>query len=566
MQKDIRNWLVRTRAGEVLGPYTQHELMGELRKKVFSPSDEIAPSGGSWISAQALLNRDYSDEFTQTSTRNTAVTQSTASAPSPVAAPLPQGAPGLPQPAEELTPTPEYATPIDSEPPIRRVPTAKLSQPVKSGLIPLVVGLIVISGLWMLVSYLKPAPPKAQRTDTKPELKIQTAVESPFVRNVYELIQSGQTATALKLLTQYHEKQAGKDEYEYLIPYSALLITEGESPARARKLLEKVLASPVDKELKAQAHHWLGYLMLSQDENDMGENHFLESLQLNPKDPAARFNLGRTYLRQEKYRQALDYFQLAELEMPDLWVVHIYKGRAKAALGLMNEAGAAFRKAMLLAKDRWLTYIYEALFLMKLGKDTEAQALMRMMLTRDPHYEVNSPPPLGFFHEKVNYAEYLNAFIHIMKGSPGEEREMGKLYISYLLNGPTSEEAKRIEAVAEKGGLMAKVLSLKVILDRESTPKELQDAMRRLPKHLSDFGYYAYVLRGEAYMRLGNLDLAQADFQRALTLEPQSAISHWAYATLLQKTSRTQMAKKQIENLLSYHPNYIPAIVFSQRF
>src|SRR5687768_10889603 len=75
MKNELKDWLVRTRTGEILGPFSQRELMEELKKRTFTPEDEIAQSQGWWISAQTLTNRD-SDEFTHTHTRNQTVTRS----------------------------------------------------------------------------------------------------------------------------------------------------------------------------------------------------------------------------------------------------------------------------------------------------------------------------------------------------------------------------------------------------------------------------------------------------------------------------------------------------------
>jgi tetratricopeptide (TPR) repeat protein len=206
-----------------------------------------------------------------------------------------------------------------------------------------------------------------------------------------------------------------------------LLITEGESPLRAKKLLEQVLRVPQTPELKSRAHHWLGYLLLSQDEGDMGEGHFLEALQLNPKDAAARFNLGRAYLKQEKFSQALDYLQLAELEMPNLWLIHIYKGWARMALGNKEEAKSSFKTAIQASKDRWMTYIYYSIFLLRFEEYDEAKATLKQMLTYDPNYELNSPPPMEYFQSKVNYNDYLTAYNKVMEKGTSDEREMGQL-------------------------------------------------------------------------------------------------------------------------------------------
>lgn len=577
MQSTVKDWLVRTRTGEILGPYTQRELLEELQKKTFALEDEIAPSQGYWISAQALSYRDI-DEYTHTSTRSQAITRSyqtgsVQTSSQQTVTPSNEGGtpPRITSDDDEITPTPDFISskPTFEAPPIRRVSPQHRRREISSRLGPMLTLLLLIGGAWGLVTQMRARKSDTPATPSTPSGSAQTANtgDSPFVRTIYDLIARGDTQVALKQLTQFHERSPNKSDLEYLIPYSALLITEGESPARAKKFLEQVLTSPsTSPKLKGRAHHWMGYLLLSEEQGDHGESHFLESLQLNPKDAAARFNLARAYLAQDRFSQALDYLQLAELEMPDLWLIHLYKGRVKASLGQTEEARAAFKMALQLAPDRWLTHIYYAVFLSGISEFDAAQTLLKKMLTKDPFYEAYSPPPLGFLQSKVNYAEYLDAFNLVMDKALGEEKEIGKLYINYLLNDSAANEGRRIEAAAEKAGLMSKVLALKVVLDRGGSAEEIRAAASRLPPNLSDFGYYAYVLRGEAKSRLGNLQDALGDFQRALALEPKSAVANWVYAMLLKKSQRGLEAQNALKTLLSYHPNYIPAIVQLHNF
>src|SRR5438045_1566664 len=116
MDNNVKEWLIRTRTGEILGPYTQRELFEELMKRTFTYDDEIAPSKGHWISAQTLSNREV-EEFTRTSTRNQTITTKSMPSHSLAAA---QAMPGRTD--DELTPTPE-AFPAkrfyDSIPPTR---------------------------------------------------------------------------------------------------------------------------------------------------------------------------------------------------------------------------------------------------------------------------------------------------------------------------------------------------------------------------------------------------------------------------------------------------------------
>jgi len=570
---DNKEWLVRTRMGEVLGPFTQRELYEELQKKSFSGEDEIAPSMGSWVSAQALIHRD-SDEFTMTSTRSQAITRSYQTAPGTGAGteagtptPTPTETPSDLDSESERTPAPYGDLRQVEPPPVRRLDQIpRVPRGTRIG--PLVSLAFAVAGLWLIVSHFRSRqgeqPDSATSTPPPPPATISDGTESPISHEVNELIRRGETQEALRRLTRHHEQNPSRNDLEYLIPYSALLILEGET-TRARKFLEQVLISPsANVRLKARAHHWMGYIMLAEDIEDRGEAHFIESLQLNPKDAAARFNLGRAYLKAMKYSQALDYLQLAELEMPDLWLIQIYKGRAKGDLGNQEEARNSFKTAVQMSPDRWLAHIYYAVFLMGISETEAAQSIMKRMLTRDPHFELHSPQPLGYFQEKVNYVDYLKTFNYVMNGASGEEKEIGKLYINYLLNGTAGNEGRRIEAAAAKGGVMTKVLALKVVLDRDSSNDEIRTAVNRLPANLNEFGCYAYVLRGTARMRLSQFVEALQDIQRALALEPKAAVANWALAILLRKSQRPQEAAVAMKTLLGYHPHYIPAIVSCQ--
>jgi tetratricopeptide (TPR) repeat protein len=551
MHSNLKEWLVRTRSGEILGPFSARELLEELRRATFTVEDEIAPSRGHWVSAQSLANHDV-EEVTHTSTRNQTIT------PTPT--------------TRTYNPDANPNGPSVTMPPGTPVPPPNLSShsshrmsPLQRRVVPTLTAIVILIGIWALMLQTKK---KSQQGLSSPIAGYTGATEgeSPFVRQIYQMIRVGDSVAALKQLTEYHEKRPNHNDVEYLIPYASLLILEGDSTSRAKKYLEQVLSSTNSPSLKSRAHHWMGYLLLSQDEADMGESHFLEALQLNPKDAAARFNLGRTYLKQEKFSQALDYLTLAELEVPELWLVHIYKGQAKVALGNMEEARQAFRTAVSNSPDRWIGYIYQALFQMGIHENDAARDTLKKMLTRDPRYEVNSPPPMGYYQEKVNYNEYLTAFQQVMEKASSEDRDIGKLYLHFLMNGGTGSELKRIDAVATKGGLLSKVIALKVLLDSEAKADDLKGALARLPQNLSEFGPYAYVLRGDAKARLGQLNEAISEFQKAIMLEPSSAIAHLAYANVLKKLDRRDEAQKQLNTLLTYHPNYIPAILPAQNF
>lgn len=536
MATSPKEWLLRTKSRDVLGPFTLRELVQKLKDNEISLEDEIAPHAGSWIPVQTLQSRD-AEEVTRTSTRVTDTdTRNIDDTFTPA---------GDSHSSTTPSPTPLFP----SEEPGKNIAKSKLA--------PFFTGVIV--SFILITAYLYLTPRKESSPDPMISQEPNLTVESKAAQRASELIKKGEKKLALKELAEFHEKQMGKGDLSYLIPYSALLITEGESPTRARKFLESVLASHPAPQLKSKAHLWLGYLDLMEGEEGFGEDHFLEVLQVNTKDVAAQFNLGRAYLMQENYLKALDYLQLAELEMPDFFLIHIYKGRAKTQLNLKEEARASFQNAIHYSEDRWLSYIYYAFFQFKNHEFTEARATLKKMMTRDPSFEIYSPVPYGFYQEPVNYAEYSELFAQIMEKAPQEDKELGKLYLNYIAD-PQSPAGKRILALSVSGGLYAKVLALKVALEKKLPVQDLRPFLERLPANLNDFGYYAYVLRADAKREMNFLSEAQQDYRRALVIEPKSAISHFLLSHLLKKMQKEDDAKTELESLLSYHPNYIPAL------
>ncbi len=556
MQSPPKDWLVRTKTGEILGPFTQRELMDELRKRTFGVEDEIAQSRNMWISAQTLSAHEP-DEFTLTHTRNqTAVTQTTNTDTL-------SKTQDLPNPRGDK----KGDLPISTKSEGEKVLANGLFSGSKPGpTIVIVVATLVtlIIGMQLRKRHKNNLPP--QETPVQGNHSV-SVTDSPFVKQIYGMINQGDTQTALRELNQYHENHPSSAAPDYLIPYAQLLITEGDSPGRARKFLEQVVktesATAYDK---ARAHHWLGYIQLSEGSGDMGEQHFIEALRLDSTHSASLFNLGRTYLKQKKFAQALESLNRLTADPADNWLIYIYKGRAKAALGDMDEARTSFRLAMERSPDRWITYLYYAIFLSATREHRLAQDVMRKMLLRDPQFESDSPAPVGYFQEKVGWAEYLDTYLQIMDDADSEVRDAGKLYLSYLLSNNGASEGKRLEAFGERSGPLARFFALKSQLDRDAPSRVLATTVEKMNGNLKDLGYYAYVLRAEAQARLNHSQEANKDYQAAMTLEPQAAITHWSYSLFLRKAQRLQDASNELKRLLSYHPRYIPAIVSAQKF
>lgn len=537
---DKQLWLVRTKTGDILGPFRQSDLEGNLKKNVFTEEDEIAPPNTPWIRASILLSS--SEEVTRTATRNQTLSQPTVSMSGNAAPKL-----SIEENIPELRPPQEI-----------RIPTT--SKGVKHAVAPFLLGSILVVGIWSLFVQSRQVAPR--KTPLKAE---EQGASSEFLKTVYGLLRRGEHPAALEILRRHHASSNPSDYPEYAILMAAIEISIDQNTSDAKRTLTKILSQSPTNEARSAAHRWLGFLMLAKDEGDMGENHFLEALQLDPKNAAARFNLGRAYLKQERFIQALDYFQLAELELPDLWLIHIYKGRARSELGQFPQAEKHFLRAVELEPDRWLSYIYHALFLASRDKTQEAEEALSKMILRDPKYEQLSPVPWGFFQERTNYQEYQSVFSHIMSNRPAAERTLGKLLIQFASTpSPSQDLINRLLDLAKQGSIPAKLAIIEHAV-RVSDRSQVELSTNQLQGDLISFGAHAYLTRARALALLSRPSEAERDFKSALDLDRSSAEGHWSYAEFLGAQGRRGEMTDHLERLLAFHPEYIPAIVANLR-
>jgi lipopolysaccharide biosynthesis regulator YciM len=147
-----------------------------------------------------------------------------------------------------------------------------------------------------------------------------------------------------------------------------------------------------------------------------------------------------------------------------------------------------------------------------------------------------------------------------------EELELGKVFISFFLNGNGPIENSRLQTLAEKGSLMTRVLALSTLLRSEPKAEDLRRSLVRLGENLNEFGPFAYVVRAEARTRLSNLAEAQQDLSSALLAEPKSAAARLLQSKIYKLQNRKEDAYRELQTILSYHPNYIPAIKSLQDF
>lgn len=541
---EVKNWMVRTKANEILGPYSQKELWEAFTQGFFSTQDEIALSQNHWISAQ-VLSQYIQEEFTSTKNEGSGsvtVSVSVTATESEL--------------ETETVSSKATSTPSDerkASPQLRRQENFSdntYSEPSKStGKWWYILGTAVVT---FLVTYLFFSG-NGETNKFSIHKEIQTFED--LKDSVQASIKSQSYDKALEHIGSFRQKKSAQLNPEISMLEASVYVYQNE-PTKARKILDPLLLSS-QPNLQFQAHFWTGFIDLQLGQEDMGENHFLAALELNPKDAASRFNLGRAFLKSGKYRQALDYLQLAELELPKFWLISIYKGRARQELGQIEQADLAFRMSIQASPDRWLPYFYYALFQFRNKEKEKAVQTLKKMLTKDSAFELLSPVPYGFFQEKINYEEYRDATQKILSKDNWEDKEVVIAYMNFLSSPEDClSKIKNIPGETTFSKLLLLKMSYALNDDRDSIEKRLKD----IPTEVGEYGAFGYLVRGKAAASLNNLSQSEKEFEKAILTDPKSAEAHWALYEVYQKREKFREAEQVKKELLSFHPDYIPAL------
>lgn len=134
------------------------------------------------------------------------------------------------------------------------------------------------------------------------------------------------------------------------------------------KAEEELLKIINDKKNQFYSHQLLGVVYSNNGNIDKALSHYQTSINLNPKNSGALFNLAMLYKTLNKDDSAVEYFLKVtkfdpKLIEPYLHIASIYEKKKK-----LNEANSFYQKALSLNKDFLPTNQSYSKFLMKAGE------------------------------------------------------------------------------------------------------------------------------------------------------------------------------------------------------
>ncbi len=200
-----------------------------------------------------------------------------------------------------------------------------------------------------------------------------------------------------------------------------------------------------------RVHLLAGRLAFSARRYQEAAESFAKAIEANPKEPAARVNLGATLVKLKKFKEAIQQFQEAAKLKPDNETVYYNLGVLHGFLGDQEKAVAYLKKVVQLTPKDANAYLNLAGAYLKRNQKTEALTCYNNVLSHDP---ANVSAWLGIgnlFKSTGQYREALLMTERAYKRIP-HNRSIRLALINLLAAAPDGSirNGKRALTLAEK--------------------------------------------------------------------------------------------------------------------
>ena len=158
-----------------------------------------------------------------------------------------------------------------------------------------------------------------------------------------------------------------------------------QRPKQAAEMYQQAIG--IDSQL-AGAHYGLGLALAAQDDVKGAERELQEAEKLQPTNPLPSHVLGRIYLAERQYPEALAAFDRALKSKPDFAAAHMERGNVLFATGKDEDALSEFRQALAANPKLVEAEIYSGMIHQKQGRYAEAERAYRAAVAIQPKASV----------------------------------------------------------------------------------------------------------------------------------------------------------------------------------
>ena len=334
---------------------------------------------------------------------------------------------------------------------------------------------------------------------------------------------------------------------ETYIGLALLQNQEGRSEEAKKTLVRAQERMPAS----AAIHVALGDVALTQGRYADAQAEFRKALQVDPEDLAARHKLGVALRRDGKFDEALKLFDEVAAIDPEYPGLALERGLVYEASGRTEEALKAYEGALPKAPDDPDLQLRVGCAYAAAGRTKEAEALLRKVLAQRPtSAETNHCLGRALLAEGSRLADAVRLLDRAVELDPN--RAEYHLYVGWAANeaGQVAKAERALnQAIALDQSLADAYWQRGVLRQRQGAVKDaILDLTRCL--QLRPTRYEAHATLAQAYYDQGNEKLALAEWQKAVTAQPENATWHFHYGKLLDDNRMLDAARVELTRAL----------------
>ncbi len=407
--------------------------------------------------------------------------------------------------------------------------------------------LVVFSVCWCFGSLAQSDSRNTSATQARANNNTAVATE---LRRAADLLRSGNLDQAELILRRVLSSSENADAHNFL---GVILDQRGKTAEAEREYRAALRLNP--NHVSALAN--LGVLLAHSKREDEAIKIFESVRRLSPDHPEATINLGLLYASRNDYQRAAELLARANELQPHTFDILYHLGAALYDLKRLDEAATAFESAVSVSPNAAEPVYFLGMIAFARGQDEAASDLWeKALVLRSNYAEANFM--LGELSAKhQDYSAARDYYERAWRQDPTLSVYYIRLGGVYLLLGNPNQALKIFQSAAERFPTIAEVHYFAAIAGRgvgnyDLALAELQKSLALQPNSADSLA-----LSGAINLDRANLLEAEKLLRRALTFNQQHFNASYDLGRLLVKTNRYAEALPLLQRAAKINPNRV---------
>ena len=281
-------------------------------------------------------------------------------------------------------------------------------------------------------------------------------------------------------------------------------------------------------------------------------------MKLAPKDVLVRVNHGRVLMAQGKLKEAESELRQVVKDAADSWQAHYYLGLSYWQNGSLGQANSELQEALVISPGSHAVLQSLAQLNLARGNASVAQTYGQEMVQKYPA-DVSARLILGAIYSRQNQFRLAEEQFFVAKQLAPNQADvhfhLGQLYSSEM---KWSEAGKELETAIQLDPLNITFLSKYAgfLVTRHDPLKAIERVQQFV--NANPTNSQGHEILGELQFEVKNSTAAQAEFERAIQLDPKNIQADFQMGRIFEVENQTDLAIGEYQKALNLQPTLAP--------